>query len=187
VRRAPLQLAKIRDQRGPPILNRQVSARALPEPDARPRVPGCIRRELLVRRWIGAVDHVVVADVERVPLEHVEEFQAVRPVVAGGETQLERLPIGRALTLRTVHAVRRDAVERRDCPPAAIAEKLGYDRFYWGITASSVTAVEKDADVLLPILSATDDGEIEKMIAQIPDLSDDEVNKMLAGMQESFK
>jgi hypothetical protein len=68
-----------------------------------------------------------------------------------------------------------------------VAEKLGYDRFYWGITASSDTAVEKDADVLLPILSATDDGEIEKMIAQIPDLSDDEVNKMLAGMQESFK
>jgi amino acid adenylation domain-containing protein len=62
----------------------------------------------------------------------------------------------------------------------AVAEKLGYDRFYWGI--SSEFEKVADADILSPIVSATGNGEIDNLIAQIPNLSDDEVKKMLAGM-----
>jgi len=63
----------------------------------------------------------------------------------------------------------------------AVAERLGYDRRYWDVSldASEVT-VEA---ALSPIVSATGNGEIDALIAQIPQLSDDEVSKMLERFQ----
>jgi hypothetical protein len=55
-----------------------------------------------------------------------------------------------------------------------VAERLGYNRSYWGISSDALT--------LSPIVSATGNGEIEKTIAEIPHLSDDEVQKMLASL-----
>jgi amino acid adenylation domain-containing protein len=71
-----------------------------------------------------------------------------------------------------------------------VAESLGYDRFYWGISSATDSAgrnatIAVDDDLVLsPILPAAGNGEIENMIAQIPHLSDDEVAKMLAGILE---
>ena len=59
-----------------------------------------------------------------------------------------------------------------------VAEKLGYDRFYSGISSAAPDA--HDALILSPIVSGSGNGDIEKMIAEIPHLSDDEVTKMLS-------
>jgi hypothetical protein len=84
------------------VTNRQVTSLALPGPNLRLCQPTCVLVQLVIGILVGTVNHVVIAHLQRVLLQNVEQLQSSLAVVTCRQAKIHPVTVGVALCLRAV-------------------------------------------------------------------------------------